>query len=359
MKQRRFILVGVLVFLGTLLAQTPVALVLKLAQPKTTPRPVLLGASGTVTSGRAEALNINGRTVNETLTWSFQPQWLMAGALAYEISGTGSIIANGSVQYGLRSQGASNLVAEGGLKDVASLAGMAFVPADGRLKLNLSSLRLKSGIPTAARGTFDLGSLQWTLARPAVLLGDVHADLNTQISPDGTPVIVAEVRSTNSPLDISGQGRLFPSTRRYEIDLLIKAKANADTSVTQLLNGMGPPDAQGNRHLRSSGSLPTAGGFSPSFNPGVSAAAPAVGNGAPAIPPEDAPESEEESPPPPPVAGGGFSNPRRAAPSGMPLRPVPGGRPGMMPRGMPGNPGVVPPPEQPDMTPEPAAEEDR
>lgn len=252
MKRHWLILIVLLVFVGTLIAQAPAPLIARLVQPKNGP-PLLYGADGTLAQGSAAGINLSGRLFNESLRWQFQPWWLALGRVAFHIAGTGTVAADGGVQLTFGGLHLKNFSADGGLKDLAGAGGFAFVPADGRVKLQLAALRISDGLPRSAEGQLDILSLRWTLARTPVQLGSFRAQLKN----DGD-AIVADISSTDGPLNASGTARLLPATRRYELDLTLQPKAQgaADQPLSQLLHGLGAPDPQGKYHLRTSGPLP-------------------------------------------------------------------------------------------------------
>lgn len=251
MSRRSLWVLAVLVFLGTLISQAPASLVAAYAKPRNMP-PLLYGASGTLFDGEAASLNIGGRMYAESLHWTLKPLWLLLGRVALELEGTGTVNANGQLQYGLGGLRLRHFQVDGGVKDVAAAAGFPFVPADGRVSLDITALRVSGGVPQSATAQVDVRGLQWTLARTPTALGSFHADVTT----DGDAIIAA-ITSPDGPLDASGTAKLSPKTREYESDLALKPKAGSDAAVAQLLQGTGqPPDANGAYHLRGNGALP-------------------------------------------------------------------------------------------------------
>lgn len=272
MKRRYLILLGLLSFVVALLLYAPVASLYAWLGPKGTPAVVSLsGIDGTFMTGQASSLQLRGRPLVQGVNWSMQPLSLLWGRATYHLqSRDPQLLFEAQAGSGLGGTRIQDLKLNGGLRAVMAAAGQPFLPVDGQLGLDLERLHLKDGWPTRAEGQLRLVNLAWALARDPVALGDYEATL----TPDGKDITVL-VTTLSGPLDLNGDGRLYPD-RRYELHLQLKPKPDAPPMVVNLVRSLGAADAQGYHHLRYQGQQPA-----PAAK---DAAAPAAATGIPGIP---------------------------------------------------------------------------
>ncbi|GAC1624874.1 MAG: hypothetical protein NVS9B10_11290 [Nevskia sp.] len=260
-RTRNLVILGAAVFLVSLLLNAPVALLhAKLAPPGNGGGLQPSGLDGTLAEGRASSLLMNGRPLLGKLHWRFKPWSLLLARLAFQIDSSGDLTMDGTatrpVTGGLDIDG---LRAAGPLKDLLSLTGDVGVPVAGQFGLRLDSARIRSGFVNRVDGEVTINGLKWTLAKDPVLLGDFLLRIATE-----KDVITGRLEPLSGPLDVGGEIRV-KTDRSYEIDLTVKATPNAEPLVQNLVRSLGQPDAQGNFHIRSAGSL--AGGAPPPAAP--------------------------------------------------------------------------------------------
>ena len=80
-------------------------------------------------------------------------------------------------------------------------------------------------------------------------VGDVEAVLAPE---DG--IETAQIRDLGGPLEVIGTARL-EADGRYELNLRVKARAEADPRLANLMRGLGRPDKQAYYPIRYSGQL--------------------------------------------------------------------------------------------------------
>lgn len=252
MTTRRLLIVAAAVFVLGLLAQAPAAIVYGWTFARTPDAPVrLYGTAGTIVSGSAVQVTRGNQTLLADLHWSLRPWTLPLGRLGYRLSTSSApLLLDGEVSVGLGGTRARKLKASGELRALAAAAGQAFVPVAGQVGVDLQSLRLRDGWPSAAVGQLRVVGLSWALARQPIALGDYQVDLDTE---DGD--IVAQISTLAGVLDASGDARLKPD-RSYELNLQLRPRPDAPPMVANLLRSIGTPDAQGYYRLRRAGQVP-------------------------------------------------------------------------------------------------------
>ncbi len=257
MKSRRLlILAGALVLVLALLFKAPAALVYGLLLPKDRALPVqLYGVDGSLLDGSVAGVVLNGRTLLADLRWTLNPLALLAGRASLTLStGKEPILLDGAVSRSvLGSTRVSDLRLNSALRPLAAAIGYPFIPVDGQIGLELTSLSATGTRITAAEGNAQLVGLVWALGANPAPLGDFRADLANEGDD-----IVARLASVSGPLELTGEARLLPD-QSYTTDIRIKPKPEAPPIVQNMLRQLGQPDPQGFYQLRRSGSLQPAG----------------------------------------------------------------------------------------------------
>lgn len=250
MKRRNLILLGVAVFIVSLLLTAPVA-VLYLRLVKTPGAVQALGLEGTLAQGRAAGVLINGQPRLHDVHWRLRPLSLLLARAAFHVDGSGDGITFDGKLARLIGGGINvdDLRIAGALKGLLALSNDAGLPLAGQAGLTLGTLKIRGGYPTLASGKLELNGLQWTLAKDPLLLGDFVADIVTE-----KDVLIARLQPANGPIDAGGEIRLL-ADHSYEIDLQVKAKPTAEPLVQNLVRSLGQPDTQGFYHLRGRGQL--------------------------------------------------------------------------------------------------------
>lgn len=240
MTTRSLILIGIVSFIGFLIASAPAAAVWPRVAPKL-PTLQLSGLSGTVLHGTAAAVTVGGRLVARPLAWQFSPLSLLGARLGFEIDGTLDGLRYAGHVARTLSGGTriADLQASGSLRGLLALSGDVGLPLDGDASFDFEALDLVDGFPMRAIGTLQVAGVRLSLGPQPQPLGDLKLDIRTEAD-----VIIAQVTPLSGPLDIGGELRLF-ADRNYEVDLKVKAKPDAPAQVANLLRTLGQPDTDG------------------------------------------------------------------------------------------------------------------
>lgn len=243
MKIRTLWLIGLLVFAGTLVLSTPVALLLpQLAKRPNAPQ--LAGAAGTVSEGTAAALVSNGRPVLKNLHWRFRPIELLLARVAYAVDASGELSLSGTVARSPAALRLDGLRVAGDLRPLLALANGFVLPVAGQFGLDVANASVVDNWPKQLNGELKLEGLRWTLAAHPLVLGDFVAHLETQ-----DKLIVAKLATVSGAVDVGGEIRLNPD-RSADVDLQLKARPGADPLIVNLVGSMGQPDTQGYFHFK-------------------------------------------------------------------------------------------------------------
>lgn len=252
MKSRWLILLGVAVFLATLIVHAPVAVLYGYLRPANFEVEVI-GLDGTLGAGSAAAIVVDGRPLVRNLRWDLQGLSLLLGRLAFAVSADGDgLVAEGRVALPLwGGVELSDLRASGALRPLlATLSVVA--PIEGQFGLDAQKVTVRGGLPVVAEGTLTIQRLSWNLGRNPLPIGDFQAQATT--ADDGIGV---RIGTLGGPLDLGGDAHLRHD-RGYDAHLQIKAKADAPAPLVNLLATLGAPDTQGYYHVRRQGQLDAA-----------------------------------------------------------------------------------------------------
>ena len=250
MKRRTLalILLGLLAYLGFLIATFPAGWAYALAKPHLEPLGVKLYAvEGTLWDGRVAALEIQGRRL-PGLQWNLQPTALISGQLRAHIDLDhghldGEIAArpDGSLQAG-------PLEIHWPLPQLLQTLQLAALQLDGVLQGRLERLEVQNGLPRAADGTLTWRGAATRLPMTAKL-GDLQLLLETRN--DG---IHGRFRDGGGPLGLGGTLQLSPDGA-WRLELHLTPREGRQSPVGRLLAFLGRPDPQGKITLRRSGRL--------------------------------------------------------------------------------------------------------
>ena len=241
---KRFIVVGVLVFLVVLVATFPARVAYRWLD---LPDLQLTGISGSIWSGQAdEGLAVDAYL--RDIRWAINPAALLTGKLSYsaEARPVGGMIAT-DIAVGL-----------GGALEFENLTGSiplalvhtAFQDAGmtGDLSMEFERLVLANGVVTDARGFIAVENAFAPLLSSAPL-GSYRADISSRDS-----AIVGIIDDTAGVLDVEGELRL-EADRSYSLVGNVSARPDAPRTVSDQLVFLGSPDANGMRPFRFEGSL--------------------------------------------------------------------------------------------------------
>jgi general secretion pathway protein N len=245
-KRGLFIAAGVAAFLVCLVAMVPARQVAGRLPAGVT----LSGVGGTIWSGDARALDVNGLALG-ALRWSCRPWRLLV--LEWSCS-VGLRPQGGEVAGDLSGDFGPVIVAENieGRVPISAFEGIA-TPRGwrGELELDLDRVSLAGRRPTAASGTIFLRGLRGpgTAAQP---LGDF--ELAVGEGTVGGETLNGRLRDLGGPLHVRGSIELGQDGR-YLMTGEAAPGPGAGPAIFDTLSFLGPPDSQGRRPFTIEGSL--------------------------------------------------------------------------------------------------------
>jgi hypothetical protein len=233
----------VVVFLITLLVRLPArALLMLLPSDVTCAEP-----GGTIWSGSCGELRA-GAFAASGLTWTLHPAALLRLHAAADLASPDPR-ASGQAQVELALNGDVAITAL--QADLAIPVGVGIFPAgsSGRVQLAVDSARIEGGHLVALQGKVELQQLH--IANPPADLGSFEL----RFAPPGQgTAMVGELRDLNGPLSVVGILQLT-RTGGYDLEGSVAPRAGASDDLTQVLQLLGPPDAQNRRAFSLAGSL--------------------------------------------------------------------------------------------------------
>lgn len=220
------------------------------------------GVSGTLSSGHAAQIDVQGLPGVRDIQWTLQAWRLLVGRASFQLSGgaDGMLIDGRAAIVPSGTLTLSDFRLASPLKVLLNAAGQGLLPVEGTVGTEIATLKLRDRWPQQAGGTVTVRGLGWKLGREPVLLGDYEALLENE-----TSGLKATVRSLGGPLEVSGESRLGHD-RSYELHLQMRPRPDAPPMVSNLVRNLGQPDAQGWYQLRRRGQ--------PAVAPNTEAAAP-------------------------------------------------------------------------------------
>jgi general secretion pathway protein N len=202
---------------------------------------------GTVWVGSCASLRAD-TVVVAALRWQLHPAALLRLQLWADLA---------SDDPAVHGQAQARLALDGDLQITALAAtlalpgGLGLVPAgtSGNLHLAIDSARVSAAHLVAVQGTITLQQLH--IANPAADLGSFEL----QFAPPGPGAdIVGQLRDLDGPLSVIGVLQLA-RTGSYQLEGSVAPKPDSGADLTQLLQMLGPPDAQGRRAFSIGGTL--------------------------------------------------------------------------------------------------------
>lgn len=244
-----YLLLGIGVYLLTLLAIFPAAEAYHLAAPRLLPASPLhlYDISGSVWSGRAGTVAYDAHSLG-ALSWHLEPLPLLLGHLALRceldlpdgtVAGTAVISHSGMKLHHLSGRlPAATLTA----LDTALPFGTG-----GTLAFNIAQTDLPThGAPSAS------GTVVWNDAALLANRPIPFGDLKLSLRPRRHGGIDGTVSDAGGPLQVNGSASL-DAARAYHLDLRLRPRPNAGTALDNLLHMLGRPDPRGDYTLRYNG----------------------------------------------------------------------------------------------------------
>lgn len=246
MKRGALVAAGVAAFLVCLVAMVPAS---QLAG-RLPDGVELSGLEGTIWSGRARSLAVNGAALG-AVRWTCRPwslvflQWSCAATLA---SRGGEVSGDLSGDFA-QQIGGENLR---GRMPISTFEGIATPRGwTGDLELDLEELRLDGRRPVTARGTMYLRQLRAPGAA-GELLGDF--ELTVGEGTVGGAALNGRLRDLGGPLRVRGSIEM-DEDGRYLLTGEAAPGPGAGPAIFDTLRFLGPPDSQGRRPFTIEGSL--------------------------------------------------------------------------------------------------------
>lgn len=244
MRQRTLIvLVAATVFVGVALATLPASLLTSRLPPTIT----AAGVGGTIWSGGADALRINGVPMGE-LSWSADPLGLLHGALVFNIE---LARADGYVRGRLAAHPGGALTADG----VELKLGLAALSGDlgpygwqGDLSGTVRAARIENGWPVALDASFTVSNVKPQGAQ--ITIGSYAIDFDPA-TPNATQ-LVGRIHDIAAPLIVRAQ-LTIDRARTYVVSGDLTPRADAPSEVTQAVAFLGAPDSAGRRQFQLTG----------------------------------------------------------------------------------------------------------
>jgi len=248
MSVRVAVLLAALVFLLTLLVRLPASLLLN-ALPATWH---CTGAAGTLWQGSCAEFAAGPRSISD-LRWTVHPAALLRAHIALDFASSDPAASG---QGYLEWQPGGELLLEHLSATLAPQALMGLLPGgwNASLQLAIEQARVRAGHLVALAGALQLQQLQ--LRAPRTALGSYElafAPQSAGIAATDTPMHGA-LRELEGPLTLRGEMLLQPDGS-YQLSGKVAAHEDASASLQQLLELLGPADANGARDFSFTGRL--------------------------------------------------------------------------------------------------------
>jgi Type II secretion system (T2SS), protein N len=243
MALRAMLILAAAVFLVTLLVRLPARALLGLLPADVS----CTLPAGTVWSGSCGQLRVNTLEISN-LSWVMHPAALLRLRFAADVASQDPA-ANGHARLELAPNG--DLEISGLVANVALPAGSGPLPAgtSGALQLAIDSARIQARHLVALLGKIDVQSLR--IENPPADLGSFELQF---APPSAGAAMTGQLRDLNGPLAVSGLLQVSPAGL-YDLEGTVAPRPSASADLTQALQLLGAPDAQGRRAFSLAGSL--------------------------------------------------------------------------------------------------------
>ncbi len=222
---KRLLIIGISVFVASLLLNFPAALGLKLFAPEGL---AMHGVAGTIWSGRAAEASYLSTYLGE-VNWRFRPLSLLLARAGYRVQSR-SPVGNFDTRFAVGVTGALRIDALDGRTRLSSIASVLppQVPVqlfDANLDLALSDIVLVEGWPTKAHGSILLSGVRMT--GQSDNLGSYEINVAEAEEPD---TLVAQFKDTDGPLQIEGTVDV-QRDGNYSMNCKASPRANAPATL--------------------------------------------------------------------------------------------------------------------------------
>ncbi|HMN43291.1 MAG TPA: type II secretion system protein N [Povalibacter sp.] len=236
---------GVAAYLVFALVTVPASVVASFLPPGV----VAAGTEGTAWNGRAATVVVGGAPIG-SITWKLHALPLLALKLKADVKVTRS---DGFLQATVATSGGEDL----SLTQFTGSLPLASLPPGampggwtGTLNMRLARLDLTNGWPVGADGTLEVIDLVGPARKP-VGMGSYKIIFPPELTGNE---LVGALSDMGGPLEIAGNVRLS-ANRSYLIEGSVATRPEASQSMTDSLQILGTPDAQGRRPFSLSGTM--------------------------------------------------------------------------------------------------------
>ncbi|WP_353175768.1 MULTISPECIES: type II secretion system protein N [unclassified Salinisphaera] len=249
MRALRYGLIGLVAFVIGLLAFLPARVAAGWAEQM---GPIAMGGvTGTLFAGRASYISGPDGAI-ENVAWTLEPASLLLGRVSARLqidSDLGGFDAD--ISRSLFGQTTiENVSGSASAGWLAKLGGYTFLPLSADVRVNIDHAVFDDTLAfDALDGQISLANTRWQLFNPPVPLGQFTAALAR--ADDGLGLTMVE---SEGPLAIDG-GLTLDESRRYRLDVRLRARAGADERLPQMLDQLGRADADGWHTIREQGRL--------------------------------------------------------------------------------------------------------
>jgi hypothetical protein len=243
-----FVLLGIVVYLGSLALNFPARLAYTLTQELLPASIRFVGLTGSVTRGRGQAVLFEQIAVRE-VDWAFKPGALLRGRLAYRIR---SRLDGGRLSAVVATDPLQRLIVSDLTGDVPLELLQAGMPQGpllyGRLEPSVDRVTIRDGVVNQAKGRIVARAVAY-LRNGALPLGDFSVGVDA----DGSPIAIG-IADAGGPLRLNGQ-LVVGSDRSYQFEALA-APRESTPPLIELLAQIGTPKQDGQYVIEFGGRLP-------------------------------------------------------------------------------------------------------
>ena len=242
--RKSLLFVGLLTFVAAFIALFPARVAYNWFAP---PAVQLSGLQGSIWSGSAAEMSAAGLYLRD-LEWRLRPLRLFTGKLAASVEASPS---SGFVEADVAiSVGGTLLLSDVNgslpLSDFASLARMPGLA--GNASVQFEELRVRDGLPVAARGTLAVADLVAPLVDPASI-GGYRAEFVTDDN-----AVIGSVEDVNGVFDLAGS-LTISADRNYQFLGKVAATDGTSEKLQRQLRFLGTPNERGQHDIRLEGQL--------------------------------------------------------------------------------------------------------
>ena len=246
---RRGLLVaaGIVAFLVFLIARVPATMLMRWLPPGV----ALAGLDGTIWSGHASSLGLQGRDLG-AITWSCRPLPLLTLEWSCLV---GLSPAGGQIEAALSGNFKTDEIEA---RDLTGNLPITFLEGivtprgwTGRLELAVASTRIAGAMPQDADGKLYVRALK-APGPGGAMLGDFELTIGEGAV--GTGTLTGRLNDLGGPLHVRGTIEL-KRDRSYFVSGEVAPGPGAGPSIFDTLGFLGPPDSSGRRPFSVEGSL--------------------------------------------------------------------------------------------------------